>query len=307
MRLHLVLKVFIAFYYMFIWLNYSWATEPLSPITEYIKNTQCNIENISKQQHKSNPEYFEPVNFPPNKSNNPQIPQSEFDVIDKTPHDKTAFTQGLVFYQNYLYESIGLLGSSEIRKTDIKTGRIIKNKKLSTQYFAEGLALLKNQLVQFTLKKNTAFIYNVNSLDLLRELTYKGDVWGAVGVDSSMLLSDGTEFIRWIDPIDFSLIKSSQVLVGNRPLKGINELEFINGMLYANVWPTDCIAIIEPVKFQVVAWINLSEIYKADVRVHSSAVLNGIAYQPDENVLFVTGKNWPFIYHIKLKNYPTTD
>lgn len=267
---------------------------------------QCNIENIIEQQNRylsiSNNTTLKKFEY--KKNNKTFIQEVNFNIVNKTPHDINAYTQGLTYQEGYLYESTGILGLSDIRKTELISGDIIHYKKLPNQYFAEGLTLLKNQLIQFTLKKNKVFIYDLDDLNLINEINFKDEVWGATNFESNILVSNGTEFLNLLDPSDFTSIKKSTVLIDKTPLQGINELEFINKMLYANVWPTDCIAIIEPDNFQVVAWINLSKLFNTEVRPHSSAVLNGIAHQPDKDLLLVTGKNWPFVYHIKLNIFP---
>lgn len=238
------------------------------------------------------------------------IPSSEkieeigFNLIETTPHNTDAYTQGLVYYRNHLYESTGGLGLSDIRKIDLATGRVIKFKALPDKYFAEGITLVGNRLIQLTLKKNTALVYDINSLELLDQFEFSGDGWGVVKINNNLLLSDGSSVLRRVNLENYQLQEERQVTVNGIELEGINEMEIINGMIYANIWPTDCIAIIDPEEYRVVAWLNLTGLYPEDKRLNSSSVLNGIAYEPSQHKLMVTGKNWPYIFHLSLNEFP---
>lgn len=233
-----------------------------------------------------------------------QIEEIGFKVIATTPHDIGAYTEGLVYHQNYLYESTGGLGASDIRKVDLVTGRVISVKQLPDNLFAEGLALVDNRLIQITLKKNLALIYDIENFKVLDKFKFSGDGWGIVAIDNSLLISDGSSMLRRINVKDHQLLTEDRVTANGVELEGINEMENVNGMIYANIWPTDCIAIIDPEKHKVVAWINLTGLYPEDKRLNPSSVLNGIAYESSQNKLFVTGKYWPHIYHLKLDRYP---
>jgi len=237
-------------------------------------------------------------------SNPRQVEVIDFDIVASTPHDVSAYTEGLFYHQGYLYESTGGLGISDIRKSDLATGQVINKKQLPDNYFAEGLTLAGNRLVQITLKKNLAFIYDVENFKVVDQFEFTGDGWGLVTLDNNLLISDGSSTLRTINVKDHQLLAENKVTVNGVELEGINEMENIKGMLYANIWPTDCIAIIDPAEYQVVAWLDLTGIYPEDKRLNQSSVLNGIAYEPAQDKLLVTGKNWPQVYHLKLNKYP---
>lgn len=280
-------------------------------LEEQSQSGSCTHESIKIQQSlfkskKVNADDNQPeVLKTGNHSKKPRIPgELSFKLIQTTPHDTNAYTQGLVYYDNHLYESNGGLGLSDIRKVDLKTGQTLKLKKLPIHYFAEGLSRVHKQLLQLTLKKNQALVYDVDSLDLVNQFEFPGDGWGLVKIDNMLLISNGSPVLRRINSRSFQLLDEKQVTLNGVKLEGINEMENVNGLLYANIWPTDCIAIIDPDKYHVIAWINLSGLYPENKRPNPSAVLNGIAYNPEQRLLYVTGKNWPYLYHLKLNKYP---
>ena len=277
-------------------------------------NDSCTIGSIQNKQnsYKDSGDKYDQYGAPIKNIENKVITAArnslkniEFEIIKTTPHDINAFTQGLVYDQRYLYESIGGLGTSEVRKVELKTGKVIKSSKLPISYFAEGLERVKNKLIQLTLEKNTALIYDVNSLNKLGTFKISGNGWGLVAVDNHLLISDGSSKLKVISSQTYQAVNTVNVTVNNVALDGINEMEYIKGMIYANIWPTDCIAIIEPKKLQVVAWINLSQLYPRSERHNTHSVLNGIAYDTLNDRILVTGKYWPYIYHIKLNSYPS--
>ena len=273
----------------------------------------CSIESIQNKQksYKKNKdkynEYGALIDKTETKIKSVPLNNIEFKISQTTPHDIKAFTQGLIYYQNFLYESIGGLGFSEIRKVSIKTGKIIKSSKLPVHYFAEGLERINNKIIQLTLKKNIALVYDINNFNMRGKFEFSGNGWGLVKVDNDLLISDGSSTLKRInnktyDPLPLSNVK---VTVKGQDLDGINEMEYINGMIYANIWPTDCIAIIDPKKYRVAAWIDLSRLYPEDKRLNPNAVINGIAHDSLNDTLLVTGKYWPHIFHLKLKKYPS--
>lgn len=230
------------------------------------------------------------------------IKQIDFEVVATTSHDINAFTQGLVYYNDSLYESTGGLGYSELRKIDVKTGKTDKLKKISNQYFAEGITRIGSQLIQLTLKKNIAQVFDINDFNLLRQFEFKGDGWGVVGWNNELIISNGSDQLQKINVEDYTFIKEQKVTANGIALKGINEMEVVEGLLFANVLPTNCVAVIDLDKFQVVAWLNLKKIYPESERLNDFSVLNGIAYNEAEQLLLVTGKYWPQVYHLKLNN-----
>ena len=181
---------------------------------------------------------------------------------------------------------------------------MIQFKKLPSNYFAEGLERVNNRLIQITLKKNTAWVYNMADLTVIDQFEFSGNGWGLVNVGDDLIISDGSSILRRISIKDYRSLSQHDVTVNGVKLEGINEMEYINGMIYANVWPTDCIAIIDPEKHQVAGWIDLSQLYPEEERLNPHSVLNGIAYDPLHDKMLVTGKHWPQIYHLKLKRYP---
>ena len=158
---------------------------------------------------------------------------------------------------------------------------------------------------QLTLKKNTALVYDANNLNILGEFEFSGNGWGLVNVDNDLLISDGSSTLKRINNKTYGFINNVKVTVKGQGLDGINEMEYINGMIYANIWPTDCIAIIDPKIYQVAAWIDLSRLYPEDKRLNPHAVINGIAYDSLNDMILVTGKYWPHIFHLKLNKYPS--
>jgi glutamine cyclotransferase len=224
-----------------------------------------------------------------------------YEVVQTYPHDPAAYTQGLVYYQGALYESTGLNGLSSIRKVELQTGQVLKKVDVPAQYFAEGLAILNGQAYQLTWQSQRAFVYNLDSFQLLNTLNYPGEGWGLTHDGRSLIMSDGTNQIRFRNPGNFQVERSISVTDGALPVASLNELEYIKGEIYANVWQTDRIARIDPQSGRVLAWINLSGLLTAEDRMRNVDVLNGIAYDEAQGRLFVTGKLWPKLFEIRLK------
>ncbi|VAW53820.1 hypothetical protein MNBD_GAMMA07-89 [hydrothermal vent metagenome] len=230
------------------------------------------------------------------------IKQIDFEILATSPHDINAYTQGLVYFQNALYESTGGIGRSELRQLNIKTGKVIHVKKIMDHYFAEGLTRVGQHLIQLSLKKNIAHIYTLKNFELIHKFQFKGDGWGLVEKDNELLISNGSAKLQRVSTKNYTMIKEENVTVKGVALKGINEMEMVEGWLFANILPTNCIAIIDPVNYQVVAWLNLEKIYPESERLNSFSVLNGMAYNKAEKILMVTGKYWPQVFHLKLNN-----
>ena len=224
-----------------------------------------------------------------------------FEVVNTYPHDPAAFTQGLVYYQGALYESTGLNGQSSIRKVDLQTGEVLKKTEVSAQYFAEGLALFNGQAFQLTWQSQRGFIYDLESFRTLNTFNYTGEGWGLAQDGHSLILSDGTNRIRFLNPGTFQVEREINVYDGSQPIPYLNELEYIKGEIYANIWQTDRIARIDPQTGRVRAWINLSGLLSVEDRMRNVDVLNGIAYDETQDRLFVTGKLWPKLFEIRLK------
>jgi glutaminyl-peptide cyclotransferase len=223
-----------------------------------------------------------------------------YEVINTYPHDPAAFTQGLVYHQGLLYESTGLNGQSSLRRVEIQTGQVLKIEKVQQQFFAEGLALFNNRLYQLTWITQTAFVYDLDSFQMLRTFGYTGEGWGLTHNGQSLIMSDGTNQIRFLDPETFQVQRTINVLDGGTPIRQLNELEYIKGEIFANIWFSDHIARIDPQTGRVNGWLDLAQLRSLGDRIPTDNVLNGIAYDEAGDRLFVTGKNWPKLFEIKL-------
>jgi glutamine cyclotransferase len=224
-----------------------------------------------------------------------------YEVVKAYPHDKEAFTQGLVFHQGALYESTGLNGSSSLRRVELETGKVLKKIEVPSRFFAEGLTLFNGRLYQLTWQTQRGFVYDLDSFDKLREFSYAGEGWGLTRDANSLIMSDGSSRIRFLDPDTFEVRSMITVQDNGRDVVQLNELEYIKGEIYANVWMTDRVARIDPQSGKVNAWIDLSGLLPPGARQDPMAVLNGIAYDEASDRLFVTGKLWPKLFEIKLK------
>ncbi len=224
-----------------------------------------------------------------------------YEVTNVYPHDPSAFTQGLVFYQGALYESTGLNGQSSIRKVDLPTGQVLRKVDVPSQFFAEGLTLFNGRAYQLTWQSQRGFIYDLDSFNLLDTFNYTGEGWGLTHDGHSLIMSDGSNQIRFIDPNNFQVQRAISVYDGSRSINYLNELEYIKGEIYANIWLTDRVARIDPNSGKVTAWINLAGLLSPEDHAQDGAVLNGIAYDEANDRLFVTGKLWPKLFEIKLK------
>ncbi|MGD0734120.1 MAG: glutaminyl-peptide cyclotransferase [Terracidiphilus sp.] len=223
-----------------------------------------------------------------------------YQVIHTYPHDAQAYTQGLIYLDGHLYESTGLEGRSSLREEDLDTGRILQFKDVSSQYFAEGLTNWGNTLVQLTWQNHIALVYDRATFHFLRTLPYTGEGWGLTQDGKNLILSDGTANLRFLDPQTFHLVRQVTVTDHGAPVTQINELEYIHGQVYANIWHTDRIARISTATGKVLGWIDLSGLLPASQRTDPEAVLNGIAYDSVHDRLFVTGKLWPKLFEIKV-------
>jgi glutamine cyclotransferase len=229
-----------------------------------------------------------------------QTPEYTFEVIRVFPHDRTAYTQGLVYRDGFLYEGTGLNGHSSIRKVRLETGEVLQRADLSPEFFGEGITIFKNQLLQLTWKSQTGFVYTINDFKVQRRFSYPGEGWGLTINGHELFMSDGTPEIRVLDAGTFQEKRRFRVHDGNTPISQLNELEFVEGELYANVWQTNRIARISPQNGKVLGWIDLTGLLSPVYKVEQDAVLNGIAYDPDRKRLFVTGKLWPSVFEIRL-------
>lgn len=232
---------------------------------------------------------------------NKNVPVYTYEVVNSWPHDPTAFTQGLVFYDGSLYESTGHYGSSTLRRIDLRNGQIIKRVRVSEKCFAEGITLYQGKIYQLTWTENRALVYDLKSLRLESEITYEGEGWGLTNDGSSLIMSDGTNQLRFLDPVTLKTIRTINVKDNDEPLVDLNELEYIKGEIFSNVWKQDRIARIDPHDGRLMGWIDLTGLLPLTDHPGPEDVLNGIAYDEKENRLFVTGKRWPKIFEIRIK------
>ena len=224
-----------------------------------------------------------------------------FTILKRWPHDTSAFTEGLTFKDGNLYESNGQNGQSDLRILDLDTGEVKNKVNLGEEYFGEGMTILNGKIFQLTWQNNKGFIYDEDSLALLGEFAYQGEGWGLTTDGHSLIMSNGSNAITFIDPETFLVQKVIYVYDNGAPLIRLNELEYIEGKIYANIWYGEKIVQIDPELGTVLGWIDLTGLRPASTEQNGEAVLNGIAYDAVNDRLFVTGKLWPEVYEIKLE------
>jgi glutamine cyclotransferase len=227
-------------------------------------------------------------------------PADSYRVVKVYPHDPEAYTQGLIYRDGFLYESTGLNGRSSLRKVRLETGEVVQQRRVDQAHFAEGLADWKDSLVQLTWQSNVAFVYELGSFNPRRTFSYSGEGWGLTHDGKRFILSDGSDQLRFLDPDTFREIGRIRVVDGRSPIRDINELEYVRGEIYANVWHTDRIARISPDTGRVIRWIDLRGLMSGGFKLDPEAVLNGIAHDAAGNRLFVTGKLWPRLFEIQV-------
>jgi glutamine cyclotransferase len=227
-----------------------------------------------------------------------------YEVIRSWPHDRAAFTQGLVFRGGSFIESTGLNGQSTLREVELESGRVLKQVALAPAYFAEGVAVLGGQAFQLTWQNRKGFVYDVDTFRLQREFAYEGEGWGLTTDGSALILSDGTNRIRFLDSVGFAVRRTISVTLEGKEVRGLNELEFIKGEIFANVWQTDDVVRIDPATGNVRGVIDFSGLLAPQDRRPDTDVLNGIAYDAKNDRLFVTGKRWPRLFEVRLKVRP---
>ena len=231
----------------------------------------------------------------------PRVDKYSYDIINIYPHDPAAFTQGLLYHDGVLYESTGLNGQSSLRKVEIQTGRVLNRIDVPAQYFAEGLAMFGGQLFQLTWQTQIGFVYDPGSLQMVKSFNYIGEGWGLTNDGQSLIMSNGTNLISYLDPRTFEVRRVLAVNDESRPIANINELEYIKGQIFANIWQTERIARIDPQSGRLTGWIYLNGLLPAEDKIRPVDVLNGIAFDEANDRLFVTGKLWPKLFEIKLK------
>jgi glutamine cyclotransferase len=235
---------------------------------------------------------------------NPGTPVFTYSVVNVFPHDPDAFTQGLIFEESWLYEGTGLRGESSLRKVDLVSGDVQQMRDLPPAYFGEGITMFGGRIYQLTWQSNVGFVYDKDSFELLGEFHYPTEGWGLTHDDQRLIMSDGTATLHFLDPD--TLVELGQVKVHDHdgPVARLNELEFIDGEVFANVWQTDQIAIINPNSGRVTGWLDLTGLLEQDPAASPVDVLNGIAYDDETGRLFVTGKLWPRLFEIRMLMEP---
>jgi glutamine cyclotransferase len=228
-------------------------------------------------------------------------PRYGYQIVNIWPHDSNAFTQGLILTDGKLLESTGQEGFSSLRSVELETGKILKKVDVPPPYFAEGIALLNGKIYQLTWQQHAGFIYDSQSFERVGQFNYEGEGWGLTTDGQSLILSDGSNRIRFIDPAGFRVTKTITVLDANTPVQELNELEYVQGEIYANVWHDNRIATIDPQSGRVTSWIDLTGLMPEGELQDPEAVLNGIAYDQTNSRLYVTGKLWPRLFEIKVK------
>jgi len=224
-----------------------------------------------------------------------------YEIVRVYPHDPDAFTQGLVYEGGFLYESTGLHGRSSLRRVELETGRVVKIHHLPPEFFGEGVTIWKDRLIQLTWHERTGFVYEKETFRLLRTFTYATEGWGLTHDGRWLIRSDGTETLFFLDPETFREVKRVRVHDRGQPVRFLNELEYVRGEVYANVWQTDCLVRISPRTGRVLGWVDLRGLLSPEDLRRPVDVLNGIAYDAERDRLFVTGKLWPKVFEIRLR------
>jgi len=231
----------------------------------------------------------------------PDAPASwRYKIVNSYPHDREAFTQGLVFEDGVLFEGTGLPGHSQLRKVELQTGNVQQEHKLPDEFFGEGITIYKDRIIQLTYQSNVGFVYDKNSFNLLREFHYPTEGWGITHNGKYLIMSDGTPMLYFLNPETFEQVNRMMVFDQDKPVWGLNELEYVEGQIYANVWPTERIVRIDLETCKVVGWIDTEGLLGLADPTGKEDVLNGIAYDSAGHRLFVTGKCWSKLFEIKL-------
>ncbi|NLE43718.1 MAG: glutaminyl-peptide cyclotransferase [Chloroflexi bacterium] len=229
-------------------------------------------------------------------------PIASYEIVNAYPHDPLAFTQGLLFADGFLYESTGLYGQSTVRQVNLETGEVVRETHLSPDLFGEGLTLHDGCLIQLTWQSRIGLVYNLVSFDTMSPttFTYPTEGWGLTTDGHLLIMSDGTATLRYLHPMTFNLVREQDVWTEQGVVTMLNELEYVHGEIWANVWQTERIARIDPTTGRVKAWIDLSGLTQRMSGGAQVDVLNGIAHDADQDRIFVTGKLWPAVFEIRV-------
>jgi len=229
------------------------------------------------------------------------VPVYGYTIVNVYPHDRSAFTEGLVYDGQTLYESTGLYGNSTVRHVDLSTGKVLRIYRLPGEYFGEGLTVWNDHLVQLTWRSMRGFVYNKSDLEQTRNFSYRGEGWGITSNRLSLIMSDGSDTLYFKNPDTFANDRFITVKDCGEPVSRLNELEFVNGSILANIYPGTRIAIISPETGTVTGWINLKGLETREKNITRVDVLNGIAYNPENGTLLITGKLWPELFEIDIR------
>jgi glutaminyl-peptide cyclotransferase len=227
------------------------------------------------------------------------LPIYGYTVVKTYPHDRDAFTQGLQYLDGILYEGTGIAGRSSVRRVRLETGEVLQRRDVEAPYFGEGITVWRSEIFQLTWKSGVAFVYDRETFAPRRTFRYTGEGWGLTHDGTGLVMSDGSDVLRFLDPSTFSERRRMRVTAGGQPVTELNELEFVKGEILANIWMSDTIARIDPKNGQVTGWIDLTGLLTPRERA-ATDVLNGIAYDAAGDRLFVTGKLWPKLFEIRL-------
>ena len=221
-------------------------------------------------------------------------------IVNQFPHDPQAFTQGLVYSDGFFYEGTGLYGRSSLRKVRPENGEVIKKRELTENLFGEGITIYQEKIIQLTWRENLGLVYDRESFEVLEVFSYPTEGWGLTHDGKHLIMSDGSSTLTFLDPETYKPVRQIEVTSSKGPVKNLNELEYIKGEIYANIWLTDYIVRIDPQTGKVTGWIDLSGLLHPEITGGMEDVLNGIAYDQEEDRIFVTGKLWPLLFEIQL-------
>jgi glutamine cyclotransferase len=231
----------------------------------------------------------------------PPAPEYSYEVVNAWHHDPDAFTQGLQYLNGELYESTGLNGKSSLRRVELTTGKVLQKIDIPQEYFAEGMTILGDRIYQLTYQTHIGFIYDLKTFQQLGTWHYEGEGWGLTNDGKELIMSNGSNKINFLDPRSLAITHTIEVFDEGYPVENLNELEYIKGEIFANIWTTDRVARIDPATGKVVGWIDLGGLLGPSEKTEKVDVLNGIAYDEKGDRIFVTGKLWPKLFEIKIK------
>jgi glutaminyl-peptide cyclotransferase len=227
------------------------------------------------------------------------VPSATAQIVATYPHDPQAYTEGLFYQGGYLYESTGTVGKSGLRKVALKTGKVLASAAVDPPLYGEGIAPWGDTILSLTWKNGIGFRWSRDGFAKLGSFVYDGEGWALTGNGTDLIMSDGSAILRFVDPATFTVRRRLQVTADGQPVTNLNELEYVDGEILANVWLTDRIARIDPTSGRVIGWIDVSELHRRSGATAQNDVANGIAWDGKKRRLFVTGKDWPYLFQIR--------